>query len=315
MATKTVNLRAFEIINNDFNRSESDICNRLKKKLLESGSVNERRMLLNKDDPQQEQDLIPSFEISENEKMPIFCTMLRVVLGNNIQHINDELFKKQNFSISELKHSKVDGDAIYRNHCYFALNNNFLVTNLGRNFTVSRLQTYLNWFLQDLFEINPLVSNNVVQNLKNIKSIVIKDNGIYRNNEDDNNKESKNIIIDICNFSRDIFRSLFLDVNSFSDIELAQMVSARLVLEIKKPQKSDTTSLMRAYGAALKPIADLENIEIETRDKKKISKEKRLDRIKSVDIEVTNSSMLNENQLLQEMNKFIYELENEKTNM
>ena len=67
-----------------------------------------------------------------------------------------------------------------------------------------------------------------------------------------------------------------------------------------------------SWEELLKPIADLENFEFITRNNKRIVKGKQILRIKEVSIETTESGMLNESQLSQEMARFIRELENER---
>ena len=153
-----VKLRAFEIINSDINKAQSDLEDKLRSFLNASTETNGRRMILNAEDPQQEEDLISDFPKILEAPNPIFCTMLRVALGNNVQHVNSELFSKPKFTIADLKNSIVDAEAIYLNHYYFSTSNNFLVTTLKGNLTITRLQTYLNWLLEDLYEISPFVA-------------------------------------------------------------------------------------------------------------------------------------------------------------
>ncbi|MDC4364579.1 hypothetical protein NQ654_18040, partial [Acinetobacter baumannii] len=56
----------------------------------------------------------------------------------------------------------------------------------------------------------------------------------------------------------------------------------------------------------------LDNFEFMTRGNKRIIKGKKILRVKEVTIETTDSNLLNEAQLSQEMNRFIRELENER---
>lgn len=73
----TVKLRAFEIVNTNINSSSSDVGDKLRIYLDNSKDANERRMLLNSEDPQKEEDLISNFT-SNSENNITFCTMLRV---------------------------------------------------------------------------------------------------------------------------------------------------------------------------------------------------------------------------------------------
>lgn len=305
-----IKLRAFEITNTDINKMHSDVKDKLKSFLKNSKTVNERRMLLNTEDPQKEEDFISNFSKDNLLMDVIFCTMLRVAFGNNVQHINTHLFEKPNFTIEELNNSTLDTDAIYKNHYYFALNNNYLVTNLQGNITITRLQTYLNWLLNDLYEISPLLAEEIVPSISDIKDIVVKDTSIYPTKESENSTQRSSF--DLGKIALDLIKNALIDSDKLSDIELEQMISARLVIEFKKPKKSDSESLKKAYSALLKPVSDLDNFEFITRDNKKIIKGKQILRIKEVSIETTDSGLLNEAQLSQEMIRFIRDLENEK---
>lgn len=305
-----IKLRAFEITNTDINKMHSDIKDKLKSFLKNSKTVNERRMLLNTEDPQKEEDFISNFSKDNLLMDVIFCTMLRVAFGNNVQHINTHLFEKPNFTIEELNNSTLDTDAIYKNHYYFALNNNYLVTNLQGNITITRLQTYLNWLLNDLYEISPLLAEEIVPSISDIKDIVVKDTSIYPTKESENSTQRSSF--DLGKIALNLIKNALIDSDKLSDIELEQMISARLVIEFKKPKKSDSESLKKAYSALLKPVSDLDNFEFVTRDNKKIIKGKQILRIKEVSIETTDSGLLNEAQLSQEMIRFIRDLENEK---
>lgn len=305
-----IKLRAFEITNTDINKMHSDVKDKLKSFLKNSKTVHERRMLLNTEDPQKEEDFISNFSKDNLLMDVIFCTMLRVAFGNNVQHINTHLFEKPNFTIEELNNSTLDTDAIYKNHYYFALNNNYLVTNLQGNITITRLQTYLNWLLNDLYEISPLLAEEIVPSISDIKDIVVKDTSIYPTKESENSTQRSSF--DLGKIALNLIKNALIDSDKLSDIELEQMISARLVIEFKKPKKSDSESLKKAYSALLKPVSDLDNFEFVTRDNKKIIKGKQILRIKEVSIETTDSGLLNEAQLSQEMIRFIRDLENEK---
>lgn len=285
-----IKLRAFEITNTDINKMHSDVKDKLKSFLKNSKTVNERRMLLNTEDPQKEEDFISNFSKDNLLMDVIFCTMLRVAFGNNVQHINTHLFEKPNFTIEELNNSTLDTDAIYKNHYYFALNNNYLVTNLQGNITITRLQTYLNWLLNDLYEISPLLAEEIVPSISDIKDIVVKDTSIYPTKESENSTQRSSF--DLGKIALNLIKNALIDSDKLSDIELEQMISARLVIEFKKPKKSDSESLKKAYSALLKPVSDLDNFEFVTRDNKKIIKGKQILRIKEVSIETTDSGLL-----------------------
>lgn len=305
-------LRAFEIINSDVNKKQSDLGEKLRVKLQTSIAVNERRMLLNAEDPQKEEDLISDFAKNSSTGDPIFCTMLRVALGNNVQHIDGTLFSKKHFTIADLNSSVVNAEAIYKNHYYFSVNNNFLITNMPGNLTITRLQTYLNWLLNDLYEVNPLVAEDAMPELSNIKDITVRDPVTGGNITPSAAKPTFGKTFNIGKVALDLVKGALNDTKDISDHQLEQMISAKLVIEFKKPKKDDDEQIRRAFGALLKPVADLDNFEFLTRNNKKIIKGKKILRTKEVTIETTDTNLFNEAQLSQEMNRFIRELENER---
>ncbi|WP_180173600.1 hypothetical protein [Acinetobacter sp. YH01024] len=305
-------LRAFEIINSDVNKKQSDLGEKLRVKLQTSIEVNERRMLLNAEDPQKEEDLISDFAKNSSTGDPIFCTMLRVALGNNVQHIDGTLFSKKHFTIADLNSSVVNAEAIYKNHYYFSVNNNFLITNMPGNLTITRLQTYLNWLLNDLYEVNPLVAEDAMPELSNIKDITVRDPVTGGDITPNAAKPTFGKTFNIGKVALDLVKGALNDTKDISDHQLEQMISAKLVIEFKKPKKDDDEQIRRAFGALLKPVADLDNFEFLTRNNKKIIKGKKILRTKEVTIETTDTNLFNEAQLSQEMNRFIRELENER---
>lgn len=304
-----VRIRAFEIINNDINKKFADLGAKLSSKLNHTQAVAERRMRLNSEDPQKEEDLICDF--SNNPGIDNFCTMLRVALGNNVQHINKTLFSKQNFTINELNSNIVDAEAIYKHHFYFAIGEGYLVTNLAGNLPITRLQTYLNWLLGEMYEITPLVCDELLPDLSQIKDITVFDPA-FHNSGSQSNALKQRSSFDLAGVARDLILNSLSDTKGLTKHELDQMISAKLVIEFRKPKKDDSDEVKKAFGALLKPIADLDHFEFQTRNKRKIIKGKDVLRVKEVKIETTESNQLSEQHLAQEMATFISELSNER---
>ena len=144
-------LRAFTIDNPDFNQRSTDILSALRNKLLTSENANARKMVLNEQDENREADLISNYNHDSADQEPLFCTMLRIAPGNNVQHVSEVLMGKNLFSLDELDEDEINrAAAIYKSHYYFALTDRFLVTNLPGNRKIRQLQTYLNWLLGTL---------------------------------------------------------------------------------------------------------------------------------------------------------------------
>ncbi|RTZ49406.1 hypothetical protein EJ377_01770 [Chryseobacterium arthrosphaerae] len=170
---KSIYLRAFRIENADITRRTLDVKELLEAK-LESTTVEQRRMLLNSDD--NEEDLICDYFKS---RPYVFAAILRIKPKGDVPNIPDSLFNDNKFLISELDELDIDATLVYKDHYYFLMNNEYLVTNLPRNITVSRLQTYINHLLEDerdetVYEFTPLVKETPQYSLSDLKTIKFK---------------------------------------------------------------------------------------------------------------------------------------------
>lgn len=310
--SKQIKLRAFEIVNNAISKN-LQVANLLKQKLDSSTSSNERRMLLSEDDPKKEEDLISHFNTDRNNV--VFATMLRIAPGDNVQHIDETLFQKANFSISDLLNAKLNTSAIYKDHYYFLLSDRFVVTNLSSRTTITRLQTYLNWFLGELLELNPIIELKEEYDLSNVRSLVIQDpENKNTTNIDSTAKDNANSTVvskfkDITHFAIEHVKELFADAEDLDEIDFSQLVSAKLLIQIKKPTKNSPEDVKKAFSAMLKPVSDLDNISFKTRNGTSVTGNQ-LQKIKQVEVDTTDTGKLNEQTLFQQMELFIKELEN-----
>lgn len=305
---RNVKLRAFKITNSDINNSNSDFGHIFTEKLVSTNMVEKRRMRLSLEDPKNEEDLISNYQQATDS---IFCTMLRIELSNNVQHIASDLFKKNFFSIDELNQSAVDGEAIFKSSYYFLISKNFLITNLAGNITIKRLETYLNWFLGKFYQITPLIDDEKKLLLSEIKSITIGDNQTKDKNHITNKSQNSTSIFEFGASIIPMLKKMFNDTKSITDVELEQIISVKMLIQFRKPKKNDDEELLKAYGALLKPVSDLEDYTFHCRNGKKIKNGQNLLLTKDVKIETTDSGFLDENQLMQAMVLFIRELRNE----
>ena len=102
MSDLGMKLRAFTIDNPDFNQRNTDILAALRNKLLTSENANARKMVLNEQDENREADLISNYNHDSADQEPLFCTMLRIAPGNNVQHVSEVLMGKNLFSLMNL---------------------------------------------------------------------------------------------------------------------------------------------------------------------------------------------------------------------
>lgn len=309
-----IKLRAFSIQNPEIGKAESDLLQQLRTVLINSQSANDRRMLLSSDDPSKEEDLLSFFSDPNEADGPQFCTMLRIAPGKEVQHISGTLFGKPRFTISDLHNEDLDTEAVYKSHYYFSASKNFIVTNLPGNITVLRLQTYINWITKKLYEISPVIEVSQIPQLADIRNITVSDPIPTQSDTAKTAEETKKSVFNLTSLAINKVKSMLTETADLSDHELSQMISAKLVIEFARPKKADSEQLQKAYAALLKPVADLDNFSVRTRNNKIVAKGKDILRSKSVKIDVTEGGRANENTIRQEMARLLLELENEKKN-
>lgn len=318
MSDLGMKLRAFTIDNPDFNQRSTDILSALRNKLLTSENANARKMVLNEQDENREADLISNYNHDSADQEPLFCTMLRIAPGNNVQHVSEVLMGKNLFSLDELDEDEINrAAAIYKSHYYFALTDRFLVTNLPGNRKIRQLQTYLNWLLGTLYELTPMIDTVQVDSLRDIKNITFQDSAIYpwTSQEKGTGSSIGEKMINIRHIAADWLRSILAsqtDVKYLDEIELEQMISAKLIIQFKRQRKNSPEEIQKAYGALLKPIADLDDIAITDKNGKVLMNGKSIQKTKTVKIDRTTTGKPNEQTISQEMRTFLLELAHEK---
>ena len=305
---KNVKLRAFRIENDDPKKSNSGLLALLQAK-LEASKVKDRKMLLNQDDPRKEEDLICDY--SPQNKDFLSGTILRIMASSDLPSIPDNLFDKAKIVINDLDELAVGSSSVYKDHYYFLLNNNYVIISLLGT-TITRFQTYINWYLNPergstLFQFTPLTVLHESIKMEDLRSIKVQD-PIVSSEQGKNSEVGSKKIKDI---SRDFILQFIQDVKGLKDIELDKIISAELLIKFKKPKGMDKEEYQKILGAYMKPISDTDNV-IFIPKKGSAIKGSEILKEKNVDIELTESGKLSEPQLLQEMEKFLSEIQNEK---
>lgn len=313
--TKNIKLRAFSLVNANIKHNESNLlallCDKLKNSIM-----NDRRMLINPDDPLHEEDLIANFDLrmKGNECVMIVGTMLRIASVDDVPNITDEILSQAKVDIETLDSIKSDSKVIYKSHYYFAINNQFLVVSLSSNRPINAYQTYINEYLKDvredvLYEFTPVLTKSDKVKFDDVKCIKIGNKdypvGCGSSKETDNRPI---FVKKISNVAKEVLKNLMEESKDLKQILEDEIVSAELVLKISK-KKNKAKETAKALSAFLKPVSDTDAIEVTTKEGK-ISAENIL-RTKIVSIEQTESKHISEAQLFQEMEKFLSELNHE----
>ncbi len=312
---KRVLLRAFKIKNSMLSSSDSKIKERLIKKLEFYKKSQDRCMDLNENDLSDEKDLISNYE-NYSVEQSLFCTLLRMSIGSEVQHITKNLLNRIKFNIENLESENLETAAIYKDHFYFSIKGDYLVTGmLAGNRTIKPLQTYLSWFLKDEnFELTPVIKPPSEYKLSDLKSANFSDITIKHDSKEKTSSslnETGKQVTNINKFVLDKITSLFKDNISLNDVDLSQVISAELIIKFKKPKEMTNEEYEDKFGALLKPVSDVESIKFQTKDKKTEVSGKDLLHTKIIYVEETQNGFINEQELMQEMGKYLKELKDE----
>ncbi len=298
-------LRAFKIENSSITQGSVGIINMLRTKLVETSTAQERRMKLNKQDS--DEDLLAFFQWTGGNSV-FFGMMMRIIPAEQGGILSEDIFKQQIIKISDLN----EGDehtSQYKDHYYFALTDSYLVTDLSGATTIERLQTYLNWLLEDvrketIISLTPVMTLPPSVKAKDIKSIeFVGSSTAFVQNED----TQVSLNADLKKMVGSMWDSVFGDSMAWNNIQNDQLVSAKLVLKMKsKPKEMAQEEYQRAMGAIAKNVASDSGFAILT--KNGIYKGDEIRRVKEVEIETTSKNRVSEEQLKQEMERFLQEL-------
>lgn len=302
--TKSTTLRAFRVVNQGITEKNSNLLSMLREVLSTKKTVDSRRMLLNKEDD--DEDILSNFELTNGYA---FGTMLRIIPSENGGIISPELFKKEKVTLTELEVDKERKGSQYKDHYYFLLTDEYVITNLSGTYSVERLQTYINWLLQEvrgetLFVFHVLVKHPQEMSLSDIREFEFG-GGMSMQNSPNLPKEemqAKNTVLDV---AVDVLKGMFQSAPKYEDIDLTQIVSAKLCLLIKsRPKEMAEEEYQRIMGAMLTPFPDGNYLKIKTKrngilsgtDIKVTSKE---------DVECTQKGRFVEEHLKQKMEAFL----------
>lgn len=299
---KSIRLRAFRIGNNDLTKTKSDLFEILRKKLIGS-KAESRRMQLNLEDIKREEDLISDFNESKNF---ISGVVLRITHSEDVPNIPDDFLQYEKITLNELERIESGTSIIYKEHYYFLVNDEYLITNLQSNLPIKRFQVYINWFLEEerdgkIFEITPIIIPQSETKLSEIKKIIVKDSSV-NTTKDQQSAGNKKFILPLR-----ILKDLVSDVKSLDEIIENNIISAELFIKFTKPRKMSEDEYQKLMGAYMKPISETDDVSFATK-KNGIIKGSEILKTKVVDIELTETKKINEPHLFLEMEKFLSEL-------
>jgi hypothetical protein len=305
-------LRAFKISNPNITEANSGILPLLLQVLTESSTAQQRRMKLNKDDV--DEDLLSDFSWQRNNSY-LFGVMLRIIPAETGGVIDDSMFEQNKITIAEVTTGDA-GKSQYKDHYYFVMNNNYIVTNLPGTYSIDRFQTYINFLLDgirsSLFEFVPLTKlpNDNVK-ISDIKSIEFTGGKTSVSADVDNDNAAPFKMLS--DLTSSLFKHILSDTTSWDEIKCNQIISAKLLLTVKsKPRDMKDADYQRVMGAALRQITDDNGVVIHTKNGRYTGKDVKV--VKDITVERTSNNRIVEEQLKQKMESFLDELTSKGNN-
>ena len=313
MASKDTTLRAFHIEQESTLLSSGNEC--LFKLLLEylpETSAGNRRMRLSKQED--EEDFLSFYDVASSY---LFGAILNITPGSQVGEIQPEKFEQAMITTEELE--TMEGDdksAKYKQCYYFALNASHLVTTLPGNAQISRLETYLNWLLRDkrddaIFSLRPVITKDLEFKPSELREIVFlapSAKRVGRPSKPQATEEKSTFVV----AWEKIGKELGFANDSMQKLIEQDAIQAELRVKFVRPRSLKPAEYERLIGYHLRNISDLGDVKIKVgKGKKQYMAGSEILREKTVQIELTRRNRIVEEQLKQEMERFLVELKKE----
>lgn len=308
---RSIVLQAFEIENDELSKSSSDLMENLKKKLQDENSNAENRcMKLSEEGP--DEDLLSDFSIMD---ALIFGVMWRIAPSESMPTIPEDFFKRKTIQMSEVVDKGGDDILQRKAHYYFALNKNFMVTNLPRT-RVKPLQTYLNWLLSvyrgdKQYKFAPMVSGPNGTRLSDVEKVVFSDSSSSLKITDGIKKVESSGSTKIVSLAKDKLNNLFSETSNLDDLIEKNIVTAKLIVQFSKPRRMKAEDYHRELQAVMKSVDDTDGVSFKLKDGK-MFKGTQILRTRSVEVESLGQGSISEKDLMLGMESFLKELNREK---
>lgn len=254
---KKIKLRSFGLSNTNLIQNGTGIIACLNSVLHEDSTANSRRMMLNAQDG--DEDLLSFYSFLRDRYL--FGMMLRIIPVENGGFISDDLFSNNTISIADLEQG-ADNGFQYKDHYYFMLSDRFVVTNLSGSYSIDRFQTYINWLTENhrnsIFDMNPVTKLPDGVRVSDIKSIEFA--GVRAVNVEPNSEPA--VVTKMREITSDVLSMLFGDTEELDNIRGEELVSAKLLLKIRKRPadmaEEDYTRAMSAMTRQIQTIVALQ---------------------------------------------------------
>lgn len=299
MAKKEFILECFEVKASDNNPFKNeDFIKRLTQILKNAKNINSIKKDSDNDMEIKESSFISMYSIHDDA---LFCSFLLMKEGAAI-NIQNSFLSQKSFSVEDLAKSLQQNSKEISGHIksntYFLLTNKYLILKRTSGLGYVDIQDYLNHFLKINNEslpsivITPCFSNSV--DLAEIKSIILKN---------DFQIQKKSLFKTI---EKSLKLQNFFEAQGIKNLNTGDMLSASIIFNIKNFNKDD---LCENKLLSQKLLEIFNTNEVVLKDSKgRIIDLNNLRTTKSIKITATNAILLNKEELLSEMSKFLNEV-------
>ncbi len=305
--TKPVKLRAFKFENPDIKQCHSDAQQKLADK-LQNSLIKDRGMLLNEGDPLEETDYIAHFHTTPSGVL--IGAIVRTTIAANTPNMTNDMLNMQNIIIADLQ--MMNGKNLLVKYLYyFAISDDYLVTNLRGSQKITSFQTYLNWLLQnevagEPYCILPVIRKHEIVNYDKVKGIKFQ---APRANKEAHEQQNT-IVKKFRNIKKQLLSSeLFNDVKDIDDIINNDAVTIDILLKFAKYPDSNE-DYEAQIGNIINNIVDTSTVSLNTKDGQ--VKLGDVEYVEAFDIETTETGLLSEQQLYGKMEYVINKLKKQK---
>ncbi len=245
---KQVVFRAFKIMNANKTIKAQKLREELSNRLKVAKDVEKRLMPLHEKNPDSDKDGLADFADAQEGKY-VYGVIMRFTQAKNVPAAPKDFENKTNLKESDLDvPPELKGKWLCRYVYHVLITDKLVVTDLKKDYTVVRLEKYLNYLLMGRdYDLIPVVGSNELK-MRDIKSIVFKNPSVDR-------KDLK-VDLSITDKAKELLKQLFPRVENLDDIMAKNIVTAKMTLNIAKPKEMSDEDYENQLGAVLKPLGD-----------------------------------------------------------
>lgn len=297
-------LYAYKIESNKLTTDNTDLINMLRKTLNDSTTAEKR--LLKPSKNSLDEDLLADFDFLDSGIF--YGVMMRLTDGALTGGIPSKSLKSQKIQIKDLKNDG-EGNKRYRSIHYFVIKHNHIVATTRH---ITGLNTYINWLIERIRGESIYTFSALLEELDKLSFSEVKqiDFGPSIRIPIKNNS-SKTTIFTIQKAAFDAIKQVTLfgrsDGGALDRLLEEDCVEAKIVLKIasrppKGMKKEEYKEMLSSFVTTCK-----DGLTLTTKEGKKISGES-CHKQEGVKIELTSDGQISEEQLKQEMERFINKL-------